>query len=187
MTYVVNSMHQAQVVYVGDGDPPTTDTHTSQPIPDPTTPPFGSTQCEECLSCSTSTLLASVLTAIITALLATAIFLPVLVAVRKCHPNFTPGGAKTGTSAGEGEGQEYEQMDMGEGGVATSDPTYISKTEHAPLNFSGTKLIPLALCIASSPGSLGEKKEPGTHCLRMCRNYVFSGLLVQKWPPAALA
>ena len=31
----------------------------------------------------------------------------------------------TGTSAGEGEGQEYEQMDTGEGGVAVSDPTYM--------------------------------------------------------------
>ena len=30
-----------------------------------------------------------------------------------------------GTSAGEGEGQEYEQMDTGEGGVAVSDPTYM--------------------------------------------------------------
>ena len=43
---------------------------------------------EECPSSSTSTLLASVLTAIITALLAGAIFLIVLVAVCKCHPNF---------------------------------------------------------------------------------------------------
>ena len=81
--------------------------------------------CEECLSCFNSTLLASVLTAIITALLATAIFLPVLVAVRKCHPKFTPGGAETGTSARGGEEQEYEQIDMCEGGVARSDPTYM--------------------------------------------------------------
>ena len=43
-----------------------------------------------------------------------------LVAVRKCHPNFTPGGAETGTSAGEGV---YKPVD--EGGVATSDPTYM--------------------------------------------------------------
>ena len=49
----------------------------------------------------------------------------VLIAVCKCHPKFTPGGAETGTSAGEGEGQEYEQMDMGEGGVAVSGPTYM--------------------------------------------------------------
>ena len=49
----------------------------------------------------------------------------VLIAVCKCHPKFTPGGAETGTSAGEGEGQEYEQMDTGEGGVAVSDPTYM--------------------------------------------------------------
>ena len=49
----------------------------------------------------------------------------VLIAVCKCYPKFTPGGAETGTSAGEGEGQEYEQMDTGEGGVAVSDPTYM--------------------------------------------------------------
>ena len=49
----------------------------------------------------------------------------VQIAVRKCHPKFTPGGAKTGTSAGEGEGQEYKQVDTGEGGVAVSDPTYM--------------------------------------------------------------
>ena len=41
----------------------------------------------------------------------------------KSHLEFTPGGAETGISAGEGEGQEYEQMDTGEGGV--SDPTYM--------------------------------------------------------------
>ena len=46
----------------------------------------------------------------------------VQIAVCKCHPKFTPGGAETGTSAGEGEGQE---MDTGEGGVAVSDPTYM--------------------------------------------------------------
>ena len=62
-----------------------------------------------------------VLTAIITALLATAIFLPVLVAVCKCHPNFTPGGAEIGTSAGEGEGPVYKRMGEVEGGVATND------------------------------------------------------------------
>ena len=49
----------------------------------------------------------------------------VLIAVCKCHPKLTSGGAETGTSAREGEGQEYEQMDMGEGGVAVSDPTYM--------------------------------------------------------------
>ena len=42
----------------------------------------------------------------------------------KCHPKFTPGGAETGTSAG-GEGQEYEEVDGGGGGVAVSDPTYM--------------------------------------------------------------
>jgi hypothetical protein len=64
----------------------------------------------------------------------------VQIAVCKCHPKFTPGGAETGTSAG-GERQEYEQMGGGvaetgervyelvdggkEGGKATSDPTYV--------------------------------------------------------------
>jgi hypothetical protein len=89
---------------------------------------------------STSTALASVITAIATALLATVIFVLVQIAVCKCHPKFTPGGAETGTSAG-GEGQEYEQMEgsvaeTGErvyelvdggkdGRKATSDPTYM--------------------------------------------------------------
>ena len=71
-----------------------------------------STQCEACPSCYTSTALASVITAIATALLATVIFVLVMIAVCKCHPKFTPGGAETGTSAG-GEGQEYEQVDGG--------------------------------------------------------------------------
>ena len=48
----------------------------------------------------------------------------VQIAVCKCHPKFTPGGAETGTSAG-GEGQEYEEVDGGRGGVAVSDPTYM--------------------------------------------------------------
>ena len=48
----------------------------------------------------------------------------VQIAVYKCHPKLTPGGAETGTSAG-GEGQVYEQVDGGEGGVAVNDPTYM--------------------------------------------------------------
>ena len=93
----------------------------------PTTPDVttSTTQCEVCPFSSTSVVLASVITAIITALLATVIFVLVQIAVCKCHPKFTPGGAETGTSAGEGEGQEYEQMDTGEGGVAVCDPTYM--------------------------------------------------------------
>ena len=50
-----------------------------------------------------------------------------MVAVCKCHPKFTPGGAdhETGTSAG-GEGQEYEEVDDGgKGSMAVSDPTYM--------------------------------------------------------------
>ena len=84
-------------------------------------------QCEVCPSCSTSIMpiiMAFVITAIVTALLATVIFVLALIAVCKCHPKFTPGGAETGTSAG-GEGQVYEQVDGGEGGVAVSDPTYM--------------------------------------------------------------
>ena len=81
----------------------------------------------QCASFSTSIMpiiLTSVITVIITALLATVIFVLALIAVCKCHPKFTPGGAETGTSAG-GEGQVYEQVDGCEGGVAVSDPTYM--------------------------------------------------------------
>ena len=39
--------------------------------------------------------------------------------------SYTPEGAETGTSTG-GEGQVYEQVDGGEGGVAVSDPTYLT-------------------------------------------------------------
>ena len=42
----------------------------------------------------------------------------------KYHSKFAPGGAETGTSAG-GEGQVYEQVDGGEGGMTVSDPTYM--------------------------------------------------------------
>ena len=90
-------------------------------VPDSTTV---STQCEACPSCSTSTALASVITAIATALLATVIFVLVMIAVCKCHPKFSPVGTERGTSAG-GEGQEYEEVDGGKGGVAASDPTYM--------------------------------------------------------------
>ena len=90
-------------------------------VPDCTTV---STQCEARPSCSTSTAVASVITAIATALLATVISVLVMIAVCKCHPKFTPGGAEAGTSAG-GEGQEYEEVDGGRGGVAVSDPTYM--------------------------------------------------------------
>ena len=51
----------------------------------------------------------------------------VQIAVCKCHPKFTPAGTKTGTSAGGEEGQEYEEM---EGGVATSDHTYMEVGEN---------------------------------------------------------
>ena len=90
-------------------------------VPDRTTSP---TQCEACPSFSTSTALVSVITAIVTALLATVISVLVMRAVCKCHPKFAPGGAETGTSAG-GEGQEYEEVDGGRGGVAVNDHTYM--------------------------------------------------------------
>ena len=48
----------------------------------------------------------------------------VQIAICKCHPKLTPGGAETGTSTGR-EGQVYEQVDGGEGGAAVSDPTYM--------------------------------------------------------------
>jgi hypothetical protein len=88
--------------------------------------------------CALSIALASVITAIATALLATGIFMLVLIAVCKCHPKFTPGGAETGTSAGGSMSrwkvwlkQENEctssMVDGGkECGKATSDlPTYV--------------------------------------------------------------
>ena len=49
-----------------------------------------------------------------------------MVSVCKCHPKFTPEGAEIGASAG-GEGQEYEEVDGGEGGVAISDPIPTSR------------------------------------------------------------
>ena len=69
-------------------------------------------------------ILTSAVSVVVTALLTTAIFVLVQIAVCKCHPKFTPGGAETGTSAG-GEGQEYEEVGGDEGGVAVSDPTYM--------------------------------------------------------------
>ena len=47
----------------------------------------------------------------------------VQIAVCKCHPKFTPGGAESAASAG-GEGPAvYEQVDGDEGG--RNDPTYM--------------------------------------------------------------
>ena len=95
----------------------------------PTTPDVShttiNTRCEVCPSCFISVVIACVITAITTALLATFIFVLVQSAVRKRHPKLTSGGAETGASAGEWEGQEYELMDTGEGGVAVNDPTYV--------------------------------------------------------------
>ena len=122
--------------------PPPSDTTTSPPPDIPTPPPPDTTapspsdtaipnttpeiaaECRVCPSYSTSTVLASVITAIATALLATVITMLLMITVFKCHPKFTPGGTETATSAG-GEGQEYEEVDGGKGGVAVSDPTYM--------------------------------------------------------------
>ena len=106
----------------GTTTPPPPDTSTTQEIAsgERETPPTSP-------SCFTSTVLASVITAIATALLATVITVLVMIAVCKCHPKFTPGGTETASSAG-GEGQEYE-VDGGKGGVAVSDPTYMEVGE----------------------------------------------------------
>ena len=81
---------------------------------------------EMCPSCSTSTALASVITAIVTALLATVIFVLVQIAICKCHTRqkFSPGGDGAVASAG-GEEQVYEQMGGGgEGGVVMGESSY---------------------------------------------------------------
>jgi hypothetical protein len=84
-------------------------------------------------SSSTSTvILASALSVLTTALLASVIFVLVQIAVCKYHPKFKPGRAETGTSAG-GEGQEYEQLSRWRSGrctclgqeVGEGDPTYM--------------------------------------------------------------
>lgn len=76
----------------------------------------------QCLYSSTNIVLACAVSVIVTALIATAIFIVVQITICKCHPNFRPGGTEIGIPAG-GEGQEYEQVD--EGGVAATDPTYM--------------------------------------------------------------
>ena len=96
------------------------------------TPTYSMVQCEVCPSCSASTVQASVITAIVTALLATVVFLMVQIAVCKFHPKLRSGGV--GVSAG-GEGQVYEEVGGDEGGVVVegvkgvSDPTYMEVGE----------------------------------------------------------
>ena len=97
-----------------------------------TTPTYSIAQCE-CPSCSASTTTqASVITAIVTALLATVVFLVVQIAVCKLHPKYRSG--EVGVLAG-GEGQVYEEVGGDEGGVAVlggdkvSDPTYMEVGE----------------------------------------------------------
>ena len=132
-----NRTYIAEVEFYGDGSDcppdniitarPPQDTTTLPPPDTTTSPPPDTTTVldtrEEIAnaSCFTSTVLASVITAIATALLATVISVLVMITVCKCHPKFTPGGPDL---AG-GEGQEYEEVDGGRGGVAVSDPTYM--------------------------------------------------------------
>ena len=74
-------------------------------------PTISSPLSEVCDCSSTPAILSAVVAVIITALLATIIFMVVQVVICKCHPKFRPGGTETGASAG-GEGQEYEQVDV---------------------------------------------------------------------------
>ena len=85
-------------------------------------------QSEVCPSCSASTVQASVVTAIVIALLEAVIFLVVMIVICKFHPKYRSGGAG-------GEGQVYEEVGGDEGGVAAlggkgvSDPTYMEVGE----------------------------------------------------------
>ena len=81
-------------------------------------------------SCSSaSAILASVISVIVTVLLATVIFVLVQIAVCKCHPKFTPGGAESVVPAGGEEPAVYEQVGGDERGMAVSDPTYMEVGE----------------------------------------------------------
>ena len=134
-------LHLAEVTFYDNSSACPHDTIITPPI---TTPPPATTspslppatssmspilnQCNACPSCfsATSVILASIITAITTALLVTVIFVLVLIAVCKCHSKFTPGsgGAETGTSAPEGMDEQYEIMNMC-GSVAVNEPTYV--------------------------------------------------------------
>ncbi len=99
----------------------TTAASTTQSGSDPTT---ASSNTNPCPSCSTSTVLASVISIITTALLATVVFVLVQIALCKYHPKFKTVTAELATSAGGEEQAVYEEVDS-EGGVAVSDPTYM--------------------------------------------------------------
>ena len=85
-----------------------------------------------CPSCSASTIQASVITAIVIALLATVVFVMVQIAICKFHPKYRSG--EVGVLAG-GEGQVYEEVGGDERGVAVlggkgvRDPTYMEVGE----------------------------------------------------------
>lgn len=91
------------------------------------TPSAATTQCG---NCAAYTIAACVITAIVTALLAAIIFVLVQIAVRRCHPKFTPAGVEISPPllAGEGEGLGYRLMDEGgeEEGGEGSDLTYMN-------------------------------------------------------------
>ena len=110
---------------------------TTPPPPDNTAPSPSDTaiphttqeiavECMVCPTCSTSTVLASVITAIATALLTTGISVLVMVTMFKCHAKFTRKGDETSVG---GEGQEYEEVGVGKGCVVVSDPTYMEVGE----------------------------------------------------------
>ena len=92
------------------------------------------TQCQfqVCPSCSASTIQASAITAIVTALLVTVVSVVIQITICKFHPKLRSGGV--GMLAG-GEGQVYEEVGGDEGGVAmlggqkVRDPTYMEVGE----------------------------------------------------------
>ena len=58
-----------------------------------------------------------------------------LVIITVCHPKFTPKGYQLDLSRrGSSEGQEYEEVDGGRGGVPVSDSTYMEVGEGTPSN-----------------------------------------------------
>ena len=97
------------------------DQTSSEPIPIVHSATTG--QCEVCPSCSTSITLATIVTTILTALLCTAIFVLVQVALWKSRQKkFTPDHGEFNDGAGTLEPQEYEEFkpsSHGQGGVGT--------------------------------------------------------------------
>ena len=91
----------------------------------------------------------------------------VQIAVCKYHSKFIAGGVETGTSAGgegqEYEGQEYEEVDGGKGGVALSDPTYMEvdgggRGQGTPSNSRRMKLMGTSMPFSKK--SMKERTKP---------------------------